>query len=146
MKLFLQSDLLKIFQTWFPVNNSKSYSVFVLLHQSLIVFLQIHYTGNFVCTTTTYSESTEDWSSRERYILWVFKNPPTFKPSAKNSTGGSLRATDSPFRELCPLQQKNYLLWLHCDGMNCELDFPCDRRFFNVHPLEWKWLCPFFEI
>ncbi len=58
-KFISQFHLLTIFQAWFITNDSKFCLVFVLLHENLVDFLQIKYTSNLLCITTTYSENTE---------------------------------------------------------------------------------------
>ena len=68
-----------VYHKWFKIGH-----VFVLLHENLVDFLQIKYTSNLLCITTTYSENPEGGSSQERWILWVFKNLLIFK-RAKNS-------------------------------------------------------------
>ena len=58
-KFISQFHLLTIFQAWFITNDLKICLVFVLLHENLVDFLQIKYTSNLLCVTTTYSENTE---------------------------------------------------------------------------------------
>ena len=84
-KFILQIHLLTILQAWLITNDSKFCLVYVLLHESLVDFHQIQYTSNLLCITTTYSKNLEGESWWERWILWVFKNLPIFKPGAKNS-------------------------------------------------------------
>ena len=66
IKFLLQFYIRKFLQTGFSIDHPEFCTVFLQFYQNSVDFLKKKFTGNLLCTTTTYPEKPEGATSQER--------------------------------------------------------------------------------